>query len=146
MNTSSRDRRSEGFSLVELMVVILIMGILAALMLPTMLNARKGGNEASAISALRTINSAQEMYHARVGRFGTVSDLTASGYLDTTFDAARSGYVFSDDDVPDRAGWSITAIPAEPGTSGDRHFYIDTSGVIRFEEGALADATSNPVQ
>lgn len=146
MNTQNQSRRNEGFSLIELMVVILIMAILAALMLPTMLNGRKGGNEASAISALRTINSAQEMYHARLGRFGTVSDLTTAGYLDTSFDTGRSGYVFSDEAAPDRATWSITAIPANPGTTGDRHFYIDSSGVIRFEEGVVADETSSPVQ
>lgn len=138
--------RQEGFSLIELMVVILILGVMAALVLPTMLNGKKSSNEASAISALRSINSAQEMYHARVRSFGSVSDLTAAGFLDETFDADRSGYTFNDDAAPSNSSWAVVAEPVNPGTTGDRFFFVDTSGVIRYTEGSPADAGATPVQ
>lgn len=150
MTTPQNDtqQREHGFTLIELGLVVLIIGILATLAVPSLLTARKNANEVQAISALRSINNAQEMYHRREGSFGTVEDLVLSGDLDETFDPtdSRRGYRFFDDEAPDGSTWAITAEPLDPGGTGDRFFYIDISGVIRFAENGPADDAANPVQ
>ena len=147
MNTLPSSRRQSGFTLVELGLVVLILAILATLAIPSLLTARKNANEVQAISALRSINNAQEMFHRREGSFGTVEELVASGDLDETFDPtdSRRGYRFFDDLAPSGSNWAITAEPLDPGATGDRFFYIDLSGVIRFAENGPADEPANPV-
>lgn len=141
-------RRDAGFTLIELGLVVLVLAILATLAIPALLTARKNANEVQAISALRSINNAQEMFHRREGDFGTVEELVAAGDLDETFDPDddRRGYRFFDEYDPTTSTWAITAEPTDPGATGDRFFYIDISGVIRFAEDGPADDDANPVQ
>jgi type IV pilus assembly protein PilA len=70
---------SRGFTLIELLMVVALLGVLAAMAAPALLRARQSGNEASAISSMRTIVSAQYMYGASCGSGFFAPSLTALG-------------------------------------------------------------------
>ncbi|MCA1618084.1 MAG: prepilin-type N-terminal cleavage/methylation domain-containing protein [Acidobacteria bacterium] len=133
-----RPRRAGGFSLIELLIVVAIIGIIAALSIPNLLASRRAANEASAISAIRTISSAQEAYRATKGGgsgFGNLDVLVEAKMIDsalgtsTTADRAKSGYIFSvvtsDSGTAFCAGAAPTSLNA-----GQRNFSSDTPGVI----------------
>lgn len=137
----------QGFTLVELMMVIAILAIVTTMALPGIQQARKRANEASAIADLRIFTTAQGQYRVRYGTFGTVASLEAAGILDENFqDQAKSGYRYEDATAPTRDAWAVRANPEVPGQTGDRHFYIDTDGVIYYRDGAIADASAPPIE
>jgi len=126
------------------MVTITVLAILLVLAIPRMATARKAANETSAVSSLRTLSSCQTMFRTRFGTYGTVSNLQTNGFVDENFlDGVKSGYRFVTNAAPTRDSWSITAEPINPGVTGDRYFYTDESGVIRFRDGAAATAADS---
>lgn len=101
-------------------------------------------NESSAISTLRTLSSVQSQYEYKYGRYAALSELCNAGLIDgnlvtaITPDQARWGYyyvVFRGKDC-----WSVVAAPAEPGKSGRRSFYMDSTGVIHYAGCATENA------
>ena len=144
-------KRQEGFTLIELMIVVAIIAIIAAIAIPSLLNARKAGNEASAISSLRTLTTVSEQYRTRFQTYplGGLTALSGAGYIDTVLGAAepslKSGYRF-DYTCTGATMWSCTAVPDNVGTTGDRAFFVDQSGVIRFDAaGGVPNSTSSPI-
>ena len=126
-------RREQGFTLIELMIVVAIIAIIAAIAIPSLLNARKAGNEASAISSLRTLSTVNDL-----------RDLESAGYIDSVLGAGeKSGYEFNYDRTNNT--WSCSASPVSAGNDGDRHFFVDQSAVIRFNAASTARATSAPI-
>lgn len=138
-------RREEGFTLIELMIVVAIIAIIAAIAIPSLLNARKAGNEASAISSLRTLTTVNEQYRTRFQNYaGDLSDLNDEGYIDSVLGAGqKSGYSFTYRMT--NGSWTCAASPVSSGNDGDRHFFVDQSGIIRFNGAAAANASSNPI-
>jgi prepilin-type N-terminal cleavage/methylation domain-containing protein len=144
-------KRDAGFTLIELMIVIAIIAIIAAIAIPNLIEARKGGNESAAIGALRTVATAQAMFRE--------SDKEGDGKLDYAADMAELSSVNLVDDVlglGQKQGydfavtgttftWNATATATDQGNSGDRSFYIDESGVIRASAGPGAGPTSTPI-
>ena len=118
--------------------MIAILGILAAMAIPSLLSSKKAGKELSAISSLRTISNAQNLYNTRYSYYAYLHELANKNMLDpvlstaTTIASAKSGYYFTC--TKQGAGWwCVTARPASPGTSGDRCFRISTNGVIYYK-------------
>ncbi|MHC4664113.1 MAG: type IV pilin protein [Planctomycetota bacterium] len=138
--------KRSGFTLIELMIVVAIIAIIAAIAIPSLLTARKAAHEASAIASLRTVSSTQEQYHSRFGAYGDLSQLLAEQYIDPALGSGtKSGYSFSIVSA-DADTWACVAVPTTPGTTGDRGFYVDQVGVIRFTpDGSAPNGSSAPV-
>lgn len=135
-----------GFTLIELMVVVSVVAIVAAMAIPILRSARKTGNEANAIAALRTGAQAEEGIRVRTGRYGTMADMVAFGFIDETYlNDPRHGYSLSHPSAPDRFGFTIEADPRTPGETGDRWFMVDETGVIRFSTTATATSSDAPI-
>ncbi len=149
MKSLRTEQHREGFTLVELMIVVAIIAILMAFSIPIISNARISTNEGAAVSSIRTITSANTTYRIRFGSYaGDLDDLNSSGIIDAVLAAAvqtpgKSGYIFNYSVSP--GSWKIDAQPLDPGVSGQRYFFADTSGVIRTADGVAADSTSKPL-
>ena len=124
------------------MVTIAVIAILLTIAIPSFLNARKSANETTAIGFLKMAISIGIQYRERFDSYPAApDDLFVSGFIDPGQDPR--GYDVNLVSSPDT--WSLTADPEVPGVSGDRYFYTDESGVIRFDMSATATSTSSPL-
>ncbi|MCM8795188.1 MAG: prepilin-type N-terminal cleavage/methylation domain-containing protein [Candidatus Omnitrophica bacterium] len=122
-----------GFTLVEIMIVVAIIALLAAIAIPNLLRARITANESAAQATLRTISTACETYAA--ANNGTYpdaeSDLTSATppYLNRAYNGQTvQGYTYTL--TLSTTGYTITAAPATCGTSGNNTYTITTGGVL----------------
>jgi len=133
-----------GFSLIELLIVVAVISIIAAVAVPSLMSSRKAANEAAAIAHLRTWSSAQELYWNLHQRYAaSAEELLANGLIGNP-DPQGLGYQYSINNAVGLA-WEGTGDPIEDGVTGDRHFFIDNTGVIRWAVGAQANASSAPL-
>jgi prepilin-type N-terminal cleavage/methylation domain-containing protein len=158
------NKAQKGFSLIELLIVVAIILIIAAIAIPNLIRSRMAANEASAVGSLRTLNTAMIQYATTYGVGFPDTDLSQLGpsaapdsdgadLVDSLLGAAapvKSGYSFTyAPGAADSAGninsYTIEAEPVAPGTSGQRYFFTDQSGVIRADPSAAADANSTPI-
>lgn len=135
----------DGFTLLELMMVVAVLAIVIAFAIPSLINGRIAANEAKTISNLRTFSSLSEQYRFRFGRYASaLPDLTASGLMDASLaSGTKGGYIYTYS--PSARSYTLTADPETPGASGKRYFYVDQRGVIRFSSTGTATGTSLPV-
>ncbi|HVP63599.1 MAG TPA: prepilin-type N-terminal cleavage/methylation domain-containing protein [candidate division Zixibacteria bacterium] len=156
-------RKQKGFSLIELLIVVAIILIIAAIAIPNLLKSRIAANEASAVGSVRSINTAEVTYSATypdtgfalaLTNLGGTSTGTASsasaGLLDSVLSSGtKSGYKFVAAGSNGGTGtintqYTVTAIPLNTGTTGQRSFYSDQSGVIRYNTSGSAPASTDP--
>ncbi len=148
-------RRSRGFSLIELLIVIAIILIIAAIAIPRISRARMAAFEMAAIRTLSTINTAQVMYFSTFGRYATsLSELgPPPGNSSTSPDAAdlvpddlamgiKSGYVFTMVGTP--GGYTINADPQSFDVTGSRSFFTDHNNIIRNRYGNESASENDP--
>ena len=130
-----------GFTLVELMIVVAIFAVMAAVAIPSLTNSRKVANETRAIGTLKSIATVQEQYKTRFGEFAPDFDyLEDAGYLDISFDAYEMmGWGATD------ATWFISIMPMTE-ADADKFFWCDQTGVIRYAEGEAAGPSSPPIE
>jgi prepilin-type N-terminal cleavage/methylation domain-containing protein len=154
-------KAEKGFSLIELIIVVAIIGLLASIAIPNLLTSRLKANEASAISTLRLISNAEVTYRLSNGSFGNITTLNSVGLLDNRIPQAVSGgtpyngYFYSIIpffSVPlNEPRFDATAVPAVYGgqvSTGSKSFYIGEPGIIYYTPGAtppIADSVTRIV-
>ena len=140
-----RESREAGFSLVELIVVVAILLVFAAIALPSFTQSTKAANEAAAIAYMRTWNSAQALYYNRHGAFASsIADLAQEGLLPEN--GGPTSYNFRLGNPPGATDhWWGSANPADPGVTGDRFFFVSSDGVLRYSADGPAGINSPPI-
>jgi type IV pilus assembly protein PilA len=135
------NRRRRGFSLIELLIVIAIILIIAAIAVPKMNNQMQAAHEMAAIRQITTIHQAETQYYSQFGRYATsLTELgppasgaatpAASDLIPKVLaEGKNSGYLFTVQASP--TGYGVSAVPEAFGSSGRRTFFSDQTLVVR---------------
>lgn len=139
--------KQRGFSLIELLIVVAVILIIAAIAIPNFIRSRMRANESAAVQNLRNITTANVVYLttygigfsdslAKLGGNIPVPDATASGLIDSVLSSGiKTGYSFTYAVTASAGtqvvGYSVNAEPTTVGATGDRYFYVDQSCIIR---------------
>ena len=142
-----KNRKSKGFTLVEIMIVVAIIALIAAIAIPNLLRARHNANETAAIGNIRTLVAALESFRAAQSPPAYPADLDELSDADPQYvpdeltDGAQQGYDLAFTQDSDNE-YSLLGTPTVDGVTGTREFFVDESGVIRVGD----DDTGTPIE
>jgi len=155
-------RKNKGFSLIELLIVVAIILVIAAIAIPSFLRSRMAANESAAVGTLRTLNTAQITYQSAYPTVGYASTMSALGgtscnppsssgacLIDTALAAGtKSGYTFTLSGVSGTPAstYSFVANPVVWNYSGIRYFCTFADAVVRTSMSTIStcDTTVSP--
>ena len=156
--------RQAGFSLIELLVVVAIILIIAAIAIPNFMRAKISANESSAVSSVHAVNTSEISYsslYSTIGFSVSLADLgpggtnpcagtaTAACFIDPVLaSGTKSGYIFTyvqNGASTPALGYTINADPVTRGVTGEKSFFSDESSVIRYDTSAAANSGSPPI-
>jgi type IV pilus assembly protein PilA len=151
--------KQKGFSLIELLIVVAIILIIAAIAIPNLLRSKIAANQASAVGSLRTLNTSCIAFSTSYGQFpaaltnlgpitsGGTASSTSADLIDSVLSAGqKSGYTFVYTAGASNQSYTITATPITAAMTGQNMYFTDQSGVIRSDtSGAGASNASTPI-
>ncbi|HEY7546017.1 MAG TPA: prepilin-type N-terminal cleavage/methylation domain-containing protein [Blastocatellia bacterium] len=137
------DRNERGFSLIELLIVVAIIGIIAAIAIPSLLKSQQAARETAAVSEVQGIHKAQVLYSVTKGKgkYATLEELIAAANLPNSFPGGvKGGYTYTSAPVSAdglAAMYDTSAVPTSVGTFGTANvsYYMNETGVIYEAEG-----------
>jgi type IV pilus assembly protein PilA len=162
----------KGFSLIELLIVVAIILIIAAIAIPNLMRSRMAANEASAVASERTYNTSEVVYASTYGGFSanftnlgpngltctttTIPTATQACLVDSVLasdPATKAGYTFTYNagtaitgaSANQVANYSVSGSPVSTGSTGQRGFFTDQSAVIRQNTSGTAVVTDSPI-
>ncbi len=157
-------RDAKGFSLIELLIVVAVILVIAAIAIPSLLRSRIAANQASAIESMRILGTSEVAYSTTYGNgfssslsilgpptSGTQPSAAAADLIDDLLaSGTKSGYTFVYsptlmDSSGHYNGYVILASPSEVGVTGNNYYYTDQTHVIRMNTTAEAGSTDSPV-
>ncbi len=165
-------KKQKGFSLIELLIVVAIILIIAAIAIPNLMRSRMAANESSAVGSVRTINTAMVTYNTSFPDTGyalaltnlggataacappAVATVAAACLIDNLLSVVqqKSGYQFAAAGAATAGSltnniYTVSAVPLTIGATGNRGFFSDQSGVIRYTlNGTVPTIASSPLQ
>jgi len=148
MHATSPPTRQQGFSLIELLIVVAIIGIVSAIAIPSYLASQQAAHASAAVQSMRLIHSCQASYHTSKGQYTDLATLSADRYFDDPLLAAgyksKYNFILTVDAADPAKNYEAIGTPG-PSPTRWRHFYVDGTGMLRFSEGSPAGAASAPL-
>src|SRR6201987_1079430 len=156
-------KKQKGFSLIELLIVVAIILIIAAIAIPNLLKSKMGVNESSPVGSVRTLNTAEVTYAAgcpNIGYSATLAEMNTGALCTSGLNiidnvlgqdpATKSGYMITYAPGGAVGGvvntYTLSATPLKVSTTGQRGFFSDQTGVIRYNQGGTATVADPALQ